>query len=120
MCLDNISYDNLPNIKYAYKVFNKLRNRIDGEFYGKAVKKKRWLQANITSISTGHSDVSYQSGFHCFITPQDAKRWAESCPTDKNLVVYKVIVKEIQLKGDQCDQLPCIVCNKIYIIEEIK
>jgi len=123
MCLENISYNDLPQIKYAYKVFKLVENKLLPEFQPYQLKKRCWLIA-INETVYNNDNVTYLSGFHCFTKVKSAANWIAmtALKPQRTLKIYKVIVKDIRLKGFQADSstLPCVVCDQIYIMEEVK
>ena len=123
MCLDNISTTDLPDIKYAYKVFQLVDNKLLPEFRLYLLKKRRWLRA-INEKVYNDDNVEYISGFHCFTNIQSAAYWIilSRLEAQEHLRIYKVIVKDIRVKGFQsgANTIPCIVCDQIFILEEVK
>ena len=123
MCLVQRSATDLPDVTEAYKCFiKKEKGYLNSSFVYVYQPRRRWLTAN---PYTG-GNLPYKGGFHCFLRKEDAikeRDWNKNYREDYyKEVVHRVLVKNIFLKGvyrGMEEDSQSIVCEQIYIMEEI-
>jgi hypothetical protein len=123
MCLDSLNKKaNIKNIKYAYKVFDIVTENgkevLDGAYFSFPFKKRKWLKdTQNNELKTRYGNISYKTGFHCYLSCEDAIEWRYV-----GAVIHKVIVRNIVAIGKQyiSNVANTVVAKEIFIMEEIK
>lgn len=107
--------------KWGWKVFRKGHNEgLYGEYYftGISFPNNRWVHDPHTlAITYSYDDdgarLTYPTGFHLFLTREDAREWKGENDT---LCIRKVLFKDVVAIGKQ-DELDVIVARSIKIID---
>ena len=101
----------------VYKVFSN-RNRFLIRYEHRIIK-ETWLKAFRKSVYTdgGYGEgARYETGFHCFFTEEDARRYDDSNPTNK---IVKCKARGLEYVGYQTDNtgrfVPCATFTELYI-----
>jgi hypothetical protein len=128
MCLESLCYsEDLEIPKQGYKVFINDEKCLLSLYHCRKFRKRRWESdySNKDYIESYNGD-QYQTGFHCFLTKEDAIDYSKSrfMYDSTELTIHRVLLKGVVAIGEHytCDNMlaDAVVSKQIYIMEEVK
>ena len=107
-------------------MFYNINGKLYGEHFNHYKRRpiNRWLNSDdyledkeLLRLMCRTSHEIYPLGWHIFLRKKDAKRWREDSPEPyrKDLVIRKVLFKEVVAKGEQI-RCRVVVAKKIKIL----
>jgi len=121
MCLTKLTNEKVPNTGYGYKVFMLVKE--SHTYLSPIYCDKQHVRSQKNTVSTLYmitagSLEEYQTGYHIFLTKEDAEVYLEIIKElfsiNQKLVVERVYYEDVLAVGEQ-DRFKCIVTKHMTI-----